>query len=141
MSASLQAPALLAARVLLSLIFILSGLQKITGYSGAAGYMDAMGVPSILLPLAILVEVGGGLALLVGWQTRLAALALAGFSVIAGYLFHYLAIGGTDAMADMTQQIMFMKNVTIAGGMLAIIGAGPGAWSVDARVSGKPALA
>jgi putative oxidoreductase len=141
MTASLQAPVLFVARALLSLIFILSGVQKITGYSGTAGYMEMMGVPSILLPIALLVEVGGGLALLVGWQTRLAALALAGFSVVAGYLFHWLAITGADAMADMTQQIMFMKNVTIAGGMLAIIGTGPGAWSLDARTSGKPALA
>ncbi len=129
----IQAPALLAARVLLSLIFIVSGVQKITGYEGTAGYMEMMGVPSILLPLAILVEVGAGLAVLVGWQTRVAALLLAGFSVISGYLFHFAAINGADPMADMTQQIMFMKNVTIAGGFLALIATGPGAWSLDAR--------
>ncbi|WP_075218057.1 DoxX family protein [Mongoliimonas terrestris] len=128
-----SAPALLAARVLLSLIFILSGFQKITGYSGTVGYMEAMGVPGILLPLAILTELGGGLAILVGYQTRIASILLAGFTVIAGYLFHYAAITGTDAMADMMQQIMFMKNVTIAGGFLALFVSGAGAWSLDAR--------
>lgn len=136
---NIQAPAMLAARVLLSFLFILSGVQKITGYAGTAGYMEMMGVPTILLPLAILVELGGGIALLVGFQTRIAAVLLAGFSVVAGYLFHYAAISGADPMADMMQQIMFYKNVTIAGGMLAVIAAGPGAWSLDARRS--PALA
>ncbi|HUG63404.1 MAG TPA: DoxX family protein [Methylomirabilota bacterium] len=137
----IQAPTLLAARVLLSFIFILSGLQKITGYAGTAGYMEMMGVPSILLPLAIVVEVVGGLAILVGWQTRIAAVLLAGFSVVAGYLLHYAAVNGQDAMADMTQTIMFMKNVTIAGGFLALIASGPGPWSVDARTGRAAAFA
>jgi putative oxidoreductase len=133
---ALQAPLLLASRVLLSIIFIMSGFQKITGYAGTAGYMEAMGVPAILLPLAIAVELGAGIALLVGWQTRIAAVLLAGFSVVAGYLFHYAAIAGQDQMADMMQMIMFMKNVTIAGGLLALVAVGAGAWSVDARVGG-----
>ncbi|WP_425305378.1 DoxX family protein [Chthonobacter albigriseus] len=131
--AQLTAPALLAARVLLSFMFILSGIQKITGYAGTVGYMEAMGVPGVLLPLAILTEVVGGIAVLVGWQTRIAAFLLAGFSVVAGYLFHYAAIGGQDAMADMMQQIMFFKNLAIAGGFLALVGVGAGAWSLDAR--------
>jgi putative oxidoreductase len=133
---ALQAPLLLAARVLLSIIFISSGFSKITGYAGTAGYMEAMGVPGVLLPLAIVVELVGGLALLFGWQTRIAALLLAGFTVVAGYLFHYAAIGGQDQMADTMQWIMFMKNVTIAGGLLAIVAVGAGAWSVDAKVGG-----
>jgi putative oxidoreductase len=135
----LQAPALLAARVLLSLIFIVSGIQKITGYADTAGYMAMMGVPAVLLPVAIAIELGGGLAILFGWQTKISAILLAGFSVVAGYLFHYAAIGGQDAMADMTQQIMFMKNVTIAGGFLALFATGPGAWSLDGRGSGHRA--
>jgi putative oxidoreductase len=129
----IQAPALLAARVLLSFLFIMSGIQKITGYAGTAGYMEMMGVPAILLPLAILVEVVGGFAILAGWQTRIAAVLLAGFSVVTGLLFHYAAVSGQDAMADMTQTIMFMKNITIAGGFLALAASGPGAWSLDAR--------
>ena len=133
---ALQAPALLLARVLLSAIFILSGFQKITGYAATAGYMEAMGVPGALLPLVIAVELGGGLAILLGWQTRLAAVLVGGFTLVAGYLFHYAAIGGQDAMADMMQQIMFLKNVTITGGLVALFAAGAGAWSVDARVGG-----
>jgi putative oxidoreductase len=137
-----QAPLLLASRVLLSLIFITAGFSKITGYAGTAGYMEAMGVPAILLPAAIAVELLGGLALLFGWQARVSALLLAGFSVVAGYLFHYAAIGGQDQMADTMQWIMFMKNVTIAGGLLAIVAVGAGAWSVDARAgSGRLATA
>jgi putative oxidoreductase len=136
-----QAPILLAARVLLSFIFLLSGFGKIADYAGTAGYMEFMGVPSALLPVAIVVEVGAGLAVLVGYQTRIASLLLIGFCVVSGYLFHFLAITGTDAMADLTQQIMFMKNLTISGGFLALIASGPGAWSLDAKVRGVPSLA
>ena len=86
---ALSAPALLLARVLLAFMFILSGWGKITGYAGTVGYMESVGVPGILLPGAIVVELIGGLLVLVGYQTRIAALAIAGFTVIAGYLFHY----------------------------------------------------
>ena len=132
----IKAPALLAGRILLSIIFITSGWGKITGYAGTAGYMEAMGVPSILLPLVILTELGGGLAVLVGFQTRIAAFLLAGFCVLSGYLFHYKAITGTagQEMMDMMNWLAFMKNVTIAGGFLTLLGAGAGALSVDARL-------
>jgi putative oxidoreductase len=131
----LQAPALAAARLLLSILFITAGWQKIGGYAGTAGYMDAMGVPGVLLPLVILTELGGGLAILFGFQTRLVSIALAGFCLLSGYLFHFVAVTGADAAADMTNQIMFMKNVTIAGGFLALFAAGAGAWSVDALLA------
>lgn len=137
----LNAPALLAGRVLLALIFVTAGWQKIGAYDATAGYMQAMGVPGALLPLVILTELGGGLAVLLGFQTRLASLLLAGFCVVSGYLFHYLAIAGTDAMADMTNQIMFMKNLAMAGGFLALAVAGAGAWSVDALIGGRGRLA
>lgn len=136
----LQAPALLVARVLMSVIFITAGWSKIGGYAGTAGYMEAMGVPGALLPLVILTELGGGLAILLGFQTRLVSIALAGFCLLSGYLFHFVAVTGADAAADMTNQIMFMKNVTIAGGFLALFAAGAGAWSVDA-VLGRRSLA
>lgn len=140
--AQLQAPALLVGRILLSIIFIMSGWGKITGYAGTVGYMEAMGVPGVLLPLAIVVELGGGLAILVGFQTRIASILLAGFCIVAGYLFHYVAAAAaTDPMAQMMQQIMFMKNVTIAGGLLVLFASGAGAWSVDAKVGGKLATA
>lgn len=133
---SIKAPALLAGRILLSIIFITSGWGKITGYAGTAGYMDAMGVPSILLPLVILTELGGGLLILVGYQTRIAAFLLAGFTLVAGYLFHYKGITGTagQEMMDMMNWLSFMKNVTIAGGFLAVVGSGAGALSVDGKL-------
>jgi putative oxidoreductase len=127
-STATQTFALLAARVLLALIFIVSGFSKISGYSGTVGYMEAMGVPGILLPLVILVEVIGGVAILVGFQTRLAAIGLAVFTLLAGFLFHFNP-------ADQMQTIMLMKNLAIAGGFLALLATGPGALSVDARRS------
>ena len=75
-------------RVLISLMFVVSGVNKISGYTGTQGYMEAMGVPGELLPLVIALEIGGGLAIIVGWQTRLAALALAGFSLLSALMFH-----------------------------------------------------
>jgi putative oxidoreductase len=133
---SIKAPALLAGRILLSILYITSGWGKITGYAGTAGYMDAMGVPSILLPLVILTELGGGLLILVGYQTRIAAFLLAGFTLIAGYLFHYKGMTGQPGqeMMDMMNWLAFMKNITIAGGFLALVGAGAGALSVDAKL-------
>lgn len=122
------------ARVLLSFMFIMSGFQKITGYAGTQGYMEMMGVPGALLPLAILVEVVGGIALLVGFQARIAALLLAGFAIVSGVLFHLIpSFGMEDAMAAQAQMISFMKNVTIAGGMLMVVSFGPGALSVNKR--------
>lgn len=114
----------LAARALMAFIFIAAGYGKIVGYAGTQGYMESMGVPGMLLPLVILVELGGGLALLFGFQTRLAAGALAGFSIISGVIFH----GGS---ADQMQQIMFMKNLALAGGLLAFVRTGAGKPSLD----------
>jgi putative oxidoreductase len=115
----------LGGRVLLAAIFLISGLGKISGYSGTQGYMESMGVPGVLLPLVIALEVGGALAIIAGYRTRLAAAALAGFSLASGVLFH----GGADQM----QQIMLLKNVAIAGGFLLLVARGAGAWSLDAR--------
>jgi putative oxidoreductase len=120
------AAAQLAGRTLIGLVFALAGWHKIGGYEGTQGYMEAMGVPGGLLPLVIVLELGGGLALIAGWQTRLAALALAGFTLLAGILFH-------GNLADQMQSILFMKNLAITGGLLALAAAGAGAWSIDAR--------
>lgn len=113
-------------RALLALIFVMSGVSKLGAYAGTQGYMEAFGVPGILLPLVILVEIGAGAALLLGWQTRLVAFALAGFSVVAGFLFH-------GDFADQMQMIMFMKNVSIAGGLLFIVANGAGHIALDNR--------
>ena len=71
----------LAGRIFIAILFVPAGFSKITGYSGTAGYMESMGVPGILLPIAILLELGGGLAILAGWQTRIVAFLLAGFTL------------------------------------------------------------
>ncbi len=126
MSQSYQAPALLVGRVLLALMFVMSGFSKISGFSGTQQYMEAFGVPGILLPLVIIAEIGLGLAIIVGFKTRLAALGLAGFTLVAGAIFH-------NNFADQMQMIMFMKNLSITGAFLVLSAIGAGAWSLDAR--------
>lgn len=114
------------ARLFLGHIFILAGMNKIMEYAGTQGYMESVGVPGALLPLVILLEVGAGLSVLVGWQTRWAAYALAGFSVISAVIFH-------NNLADQIQMIMFMKNFAIAGGLLLLAEHGAGEFSLDKR--------
>jgi putative oxidoreductase len=116
----------LAARILLSHIFIIAGINKITGYAGTQGYMESMGVPGMLLPLVIFLEIAGGVAVLLGWQARIAAYALAGFTVLAAILFH-------GNVSDQMQMIMFMKNLSITGGLLLLAANGAGAMSLDER--------
>ena len=116
----------LGGRILIAAIFILSGFSKITGYAGTQGYMEAMGVPGALLPLVIVAELGGGLLVVLGLWTRLAAFALAGFSLLSAVLFH-------ANFGDQVQMIMFMKNLAIAGGFLFLVAHGAGALSLDAR--------
>lgn len=120
-------------RLLLAQIFVIAGFQKITGYAGTQGYMEAMGVPGALLPLVILTEIGGGLALVLGWKTRIVAFLLAGFTLLSGFLFHYLPGLDATGMEAQGQMINFMKNVSIAGGMLMIVSMGAGAFSLDRR--------
>ena len=114
------------ARVFLGHIFLLAGLSKIGAYEGTQGYMDAMGVPGILLPLVILLEIGGGLAIIAGFKTRWVAIALAAFTVVSAAIFH-------NNFGDQTQMIMFMKNIAIAGGFLLLAAHGAGAYSLDNR--------
>lgn len=116
----------LVARVFLGHIFLLAGISKIGGYTGTQGYMDAMGVPGALLPLVILLEVAGGLAIIAGWKTRWAAIALAAFTVVSAAIFH-------SNFGDQIQMAMFMKNIAIAGGFLLLAVHGAGAYSLDDR--------
>ena len=116
----------LVARVFLGHIFLLAGLSKITAYEGTAGYMEAMGVPGNLLPLVIAFEVIAGLAIIIGFQTRWTAVALAGFSVVAAVIFH-------SNFSDQIQMILFMKNIAIAGGFLLLAVHGAGSYSLDNR--------
>ena len=113
-------------RVLLALMFVLAGINKISGYSGMQGYMDSMGVPGALLPLVIALEVVGGLVLMLGWHTRLTAFLLAGFTLLATLIFH-------SNLGDQTQMLFFMKNLSIAGGLLLVVSHGAGPYSIDNR--------
>ncbi|HDO1325255.1 TPA: DoxX family protein [Aeromonas veronii] len=119
--------ALLAGRVLLALMFVMAGWSKIGGYAGTQGYMEAMGVPGFMLPLVILLELGGGLAVVLGLFTRSLSVLLAGFTLMAAFIFHYQPV-------EQMQMLMFMKNVSVAGGFLALAAAGAGAFSLDARL-------
>ncbi len=132
MQAGLQNPMALAGRILLGLIFVLSGLGKIAGFDGTVGYVASAGLPApaVVAAITILVELGGGLALFAGFYTRQAALGLAVFTILAAFLFHNFW-AAPPAMA-MMQQINFMKNLSIMGGMLLLATYGPGAWSLDA---------
>lgn len=114
-----------AGRVLMAQLFLMAGFSKIAGYAGTQAYMQSAGVPGFLLPLVIALELGGGLAFAAGFLTRPLAMALAGFSVVAGILFH-------GNSADQMQMIMLMKNISIAGGLLMWMVHGAGRYSVDA---------
>lgn len=121
------------ARVLLALMFVLAGIGKLGGLEGTAGYIASKGLP---MPMVLAVAVGvlelvAGVLLIIGWQARWAALALAVFTVVASVLFHnYWAM---PAEQQMMQQLMFMKNLAVTGGLLLVFAFGAGALSVDAR--------
>jgi putative oxidoreductase len=129
---SLKPWILVAGRVLIALIFVTAGWSKIGGYAGTQAYMESAGVPGALLPLVILLELGGGLAIILGLLTRLAALGLAVFSIVSAVLFH----GAADPM----QQILFAKNLAMAGGFLFLVAHGAGPISLDAKLF-KPRVA
>ena len=118
----------LVARIFLGHIFLLAGVSKINSYEGTQGYMDAMGVPGVILPLVILLEIAGGLMIIAGWKTKLASIALALFTVVAAVIFH-------SNFADQMQMILFMKNIAIVGGFLLLAVHGAGAYSLDNRKS------
>lgn len=123
----------LVGRLLIALLFVPAGLSKIGGFDGTVGYIASKGLPAPTLGavIAILVEVGLGLALAFGFKARASALVLAIFSVVSGIFFHnYWAM---EAGQVMVNQIMFMKNLAIAGGLLSVVAWGAGAYSLDAK--------
>lgn len=113
-------------RIFLALIFILAGLGKIPAIEGNVGYMEAFGVPGILIWPTIIVEVLGGILLLVGFKARWAAAALGAFTIVAALIFH-------TNFADQMEMTAFLKNLAITGGMLYVIAYGAGALSLDGR--------
>ena len=137
---ALQNPLSLAGRVLLAALFIPAGFGKIAGFAGTAGYIASKGLPfpTLLAAAALVIELGGGIALLLGAMTRWAALALALFTATAAIFFHNY--WGVPAEQAMMQQLMFWKNVAITGGLLSFAAFGAGAWSIDARRQPTPAV-
>lgn len=130
---SLQRVAPLVGRVLIALIFVIAGFNKITGFEGTVGYIASQGIPLPALAAigAIVVELGGGLLLVAGWQSRLAATALLIFTAVAALIFH--AFWAAPAEMAQNQMIHFLKNVSIMGGLLYVIAFGAGHVSADAR--------
>ncbi len=118
----------LAGRVMIALIFVLSGFNKISAIEGMQGYMEASGLPGILIYPTILFEVAAGLAIIAGYQTRLVALALAGFTLLSALIFH-------NQLGDQMQFGMFMKNIAMTGGFLFLVRFGAGELSIDNRRS------
>jgi putative oxidoreductase len=130
---------LLVARILLAAMFVMSGLSKFAGLAGTAQYIASVGLPApqLLAFGAAAVEVVAGVLLVVGWQARWAALALAGFTLVASVLFHnFWAMPADQAFM---QQLMFMKNIAVIGGLLFVFAYGAGTLSLDARRRGTAA--
>ena len=137
MVATLQNPLALVGRILIALLFIPAGFGKISGFAGTVGYATSVGMPmpTVAVAVGLLIELLGGLALLFGFGTRIAALALAVFTLAASFFFH--AYWALPADQQMMQQLLFFKNVAVTGGLLAFAAFGAGAWSVDGARFGR----
>ena len=123
----------LVGRVLLGVLFLPAGLMKLMGFAGTAGYIASAGLPlpEVGAAIAIVVEIGGGVALLAGFHARLAAQLLAVFTLVATVCFHnFWAMPADQAFV---QQLMFFKNIAVVGGLLMLAAHGAGAWSLDAK--------
>ena len=116
----------LAGRCLLALLFLIDAWITVNGYAGALAYTQKFGLPGFLLPGAIALQLVGGLLIVIGWQTRRAAIALAGFCLMTAFIFH-ANIGQSNEL------LHFLKDLAIAGGFLLLAVNGPGEWSVDER--------
>ncbi len=123
----------LAGRVLLGSLFLPAGIGKLTGFAGTVGYIASVGLPlpAVGAVLALVVEIVGGIALIAGFGTRIAALVLAAFTLVASFFFH--AFWAVPADQAFMVQLLFFKNVAVVGGLLALAANGAGGWSLDAR--------
>ena len=121
---------ILLGRILLSVIFLLSGFGKLTAISGTAGYFGSLGLPlpTVTAVIVGLIELLGGLAILVGFQTRIVGWVMAIFTVATALVAH-------TGWADQSQMINFLKNLGIAGGFIVLASAGAGAYSINAKRS------
>ena len=130
---SLKNPLSLLGRLLMAWMFLPAGIGKITGFAGTVAYSASVGLPmpQVGSDVALVVEIVGGLALILGFGTRWAALALALFTLVASFFFHnYWAL---PVDKQMIPSLLFMKNMAIVGGLLTLAAWGAGAWSLDAR--------
>jgi len=118
------------ARVAMAAIFVLSGISKIGAFGAMQGYMQAYGLPAILLGPTIAFEILAGLALLLGFGVRRAAFVLAGFSIVTALIFH-------RDFGDQIQQIMFLKNIAMAGGLLLLARHGSPSLSLERVFLGR----
>jgi putative oxidoreductase len=130
---TLQNPLSLVGRLLLAALFLPAGISKIGGFAGTAGYIASKGLPlpEVGAAIAVVVEILGGLALIAGFGTRLAALVLALFTLVATFFFHNY--WGVPADQAFVQQLLFNKNIAVVGGLLVLAAHGAGAWSLDAK--------
>jgi len=131
----LQNPLSLVGRILLAFLFLPAGIGKLTGFAGTVGYIASVGLPmpQVAAVVALVVEIVGGVALIVGFSTRFAAVALAIFTLVASIFFHnYWAL---PADQQMIPQLLFFKNIAVIGGLLTLAAWGAGSWSLDARRS------
>ena len=116
----------LVGRALIAIVFIMAGYSKIGGYEGTQGYMESVGVPGLLLPAVIAVELLAGIAVLVGYQTKIAAILLGGFTFLSAVIFHI-------DFGQQMQMILFMKNLAISGAFLLLFIHGPGQWAINSN--------
>ena len=140
MPVALQNALSLAARILFVAVFLPAGLSKLTGFEGTVGYIASVGLPlpAVGAAMAILIEIGGSLALLAGFGTRIIAVLLAVFTLVASVFFH--AYWAAPADQAFVTQLLFFKNIGLIGGLLALAALGAGIWSVDERRS-RPQVA
>lgn len=134
-SAFLTDAGTLAGRLLIASLFLPAGIGKASQFAGTVGYISSVGLPlpSVAAALALVLEIVGGLALIVGYRTRFFALAFAAFTLTASFFFH--AYWAVPADQQLMQQLLFFKNVAVVGGLLFVAVQGAGRWSLDARTA------
>jgi putative oxidoreductase len=140
MQSSINNLLLLIGRLALAALFLPAGISKLTGFSATVGYIESVGLPlaAVGATIAIIVEIIGGVALITGWFTRINAAVLAVFTVIASIFFHaYWAVPAEQAFM---QQLLFYKNIALAGGLLVLAAHGAGQWSADYKRATDKAL-
>lgn len=132
---ALKNPLALAGRLLLASLFLPAGIGKLTSFAGTIAYISSAGLPmpALAATVALIVEIGGGAALITGAGTRIAALVLALFTLVASFVFH--AYWAVPADQQYVTQLLFFKNIAVAGGLLTLAAWGAGTWSIDARMA------